>query len=152
MSYPKITAAQVNAKGFDGNFDTPLALELLQNLSFNQVTNALAAGATGVTVNEHVFVAPTKLEITGVNFITTAVNTGASNEPAVKLLSGADEVGTATILLAGSAIGNVAALTLDATKVVVAAGTKLIFRIVNPTATITTALAGKLQIEWKSVV
>lgn len=152
MSYPKITAAQVRAKDFDGNFNVPLALELLQNLSFNQVTNALAAGATGATVNEHVFVAPTKLEVTSVKFITTVINTGASNEPAVKLLAGTNEVATATILLAGAAIGDVATLTLDATKVVVEAGVKLIFRIVNPTATITTPLTGKLQIEWKSVV
>lgn len=152
MSYPKITAAQVQAKNFEGNYDTPLALELLQNLSFNEVTSALAAGATGVTVDEHVFVAPTKLEITGAKFITTVVNTGASNTPLVKLMAGTNEVGTSAAIALGGAIGDVAALTLDATKVVIAAGTKLIFRIVNPTATITTPLTGKLQFEWKSVV
>jgi len=153
MSYPKITAVQVKAKDFDGNFNTPLALELLQNLSFNLVTSALAAGATGVTVNEHVFVAPTKLQITSAKFITTAVNTGAGNEPVVKLLAGTNEVGTtAAIVVAGAAIGDVATLTLDATKVVVEAGVKLILRIVNPAGTITTPLTGKLQFEWNSVV
>ena len=153
MSYPKITSAQVKTKDFDGNFNTPLALELLQNLSFNQVSSALAAGATGVTVNEHIFVTPTKLQITGAKFITTAVNTGSGNEPVVKLMAGTNEVGaTSAIVVAGAAIGDVAALTLDAAKVVVEAGVKLIFRIVNPSGTITTPLTGKLQFEWNSVV
>jgi len=153
MSYPKITSAQVSAKDFEGEHNVQLALEILQNLSFNQVTSALAAGATGVTVNEHVFVTPTKLEITSAKFITTAVNTGADNTPVVKLMADTNEVGaTGAIALSGATIGDVAALTLDAAKVVVEAGVKLILRIVNPTATITTPLTGKLQFEWKSVV
>lgn len=152
MGYPKITAAQVQAKDFAGNYDTPLALELLQNLSFNQVTSALAAGATGVTTLDYVFVAPTKLEITSAKFITTVVNTGADNTPVVKLFAGSDEVGALAAIALGGAVGDAASLVLDAAKVVVAAGAKLILKIINPTATITTALTGKLQFEWKSVV
>ena len=152
MNYPKISSAKVKGTNFEGDYDEQLPLEILQNLCFNQVTNELAASTTGVTVNEHVFIAPTKLEIVSVKFITTAVNTGSGNEPDVKLLAGTDIVATATVLLANAAIGDVAALTLDAAKVVVEAGTKLIHRIVNPSATITTPLKGKLQIEWKSVV
>ena len=153
LQFPLLTDAQVQAKDFFNANDALLALSLLQNLPYVNVTAALAAGATGATVNEHVFVAPCKLEITEAKFITTVINTGTSNEPEVKLLAGTNIVGVSgAIILAGAAVGDVATLTLDATKVVVAAGTKLILRIVNPTATITTALTGKLQFIWKPTV
>lgn len=152
MSYPKITSVQVSTKDYEGNFNTPLALEALQNLSFNLVTTELAAGATGETKDDYIFVAPTKLEITSVKFITTAVNTGAGNTPTVSLRDTINEIGNTGIITLGGAVGDVKAMTLDATKVVLAEGAKLIHRIVNPAGTITTTLKGKLQIEWKSVV
>jgi len=151
--FPLLTNAQVLAKDFMNQGDTVKALDLLQNLPYVNVSAALAAGATGVTTNEHIFVAPCKLEILEAKFITTAVNTGTSNEPEVKLLAGTDIVGVSgAIVLAGAAVGDVATLTLDAAEVVIAAGTKLILRIVNPTATITTPLTGKLQFIWKPTV
>lgn len=153
MGYVKFTADDYNKAAEDWSMvDISRAITTLKELSFNQVTAALAAGATGATTNEHVFVAPTKMKITGVKFITTVVNTGADNAPEVKLLAGANIVGVSGAIALGGAVGDVAALTLDADYVTVAAGTKLIFRIVNPTATITTPLTGKLQIEWHSVV
>jgi len=152
LQFPLLTDAQVQAKDFMNGNDTA-SLAILQNLPYVNVSAALAAGATGVTTNQHIFVAPCKLTILEAKFITTVVNTGTSNEPEVKLLADTDIVGVSgAILLAGAAVGDVATLTLDATKVVVEAGTKLILRIVNPTATITTALTGKLQFIWKPTV
>lgn len=153
MSYIKIAAEDYNktAEEWD-KVDIARAITALKELSYNNVSAALAAGATGATTNEHIFVAPTKMKITSAKFITTVVNTGADNAPEVKLLAGANIVGVSGAIALGGAIGDVAALTLDADYVTIAAGTKLILRIVNPTATITTPLTGKLQIEWHSVV
>jgi hypothetical protein len=151
--YAQLSSSQVDSKDFTGNLSAlPQIAELLQHLSFNQVTAAVAAGATGVTVDEYVFVAPTKLKITNVGFLKTVVQTGSGNTPVVSLRAGANEVGnTGAIQLAG-AVGDVSPLTLDPAQVTIAMGTKLIFRIVNPTATITVALAGKLLIEWEATV
>ena len=152
LQFPLLTDAQVQAKDFMNGNDTA-SLAILQNLPYVNVSAALAAGATGATTNEHIFLAPCKLEILEAKFITTVVNTGTSNEPEVKLLADAAIVGVSgAIVLAGAAVGDVATLTLDAAEVVVEAGTKLILRIVNPTATITTPLTGKLQFIWKPTV
>jgi len=153
VQFPLLTNAEVQAKDFMNQGDITKALDLLQNLPYVNVSSALAAGATGVTVNEHIFVAPCKMEVLQAKFITTAVNTGSGNEPVVKLMAGTDEVGASgAVVVAGAAIGDVASLTLDSAKVVVASGGKLILRIVNPGGTITTPLTGKLQFIWKPTV
>lgn len=153
VQFPLLTDAQVEAKDFMNNGDAVTALHLLQNLPYVNVSSALAAGATGVTTNEHIFVAPCKMVILEAKFITTVINTGSGNEPEVKLLAGSAVVGVSgAIVLAGAAVGDVATLTLDADEVEIAAGTKLILRIVNPSATITTPLTGKLQFIWKPTV
>ena len=149
--YAQLTSSQVDSKDFNNNPNViPQLAEILQHLSFNQVTANLAAGATGATVDDYVFVAPTKLTITNAKFIKTVVQTGSGNTPVVSLRAGANEVGNSGAIQLAGAVGDVAPLTLDPAQVVIAKDTKLIFRIVNPSATITVALAGKLQIEWEA--
>jgi len=81
----------------------------------------------------------------------TTVQTGTGNTPTVRLVEGSNVIGDSGEIALSGAIGDVKALTLDPTKVVLAAGTKLIHRIVNPAGTITVALQGKLQVIWKPV-
>ena len=154
--YPKITSAEISKKDFEGNGDIQKALDILADLPFNQVSAVLTAGATGATVNDYVFVAPTKGKIKSVKFIETAANTGLDNTPVTSLRNATSDVEIAAsgaIALSGSAAGNVVPMTLSATaaNLIFAAGNVLVHRIVNPTATITTPLAGKLQIEWYSI-
>lgn len=155
MSYVKFAAEDYNKKAEDWNMvDISRAITALKELSFNNVSSELAAGATGVTTNDLVFVMPTKGKLTSVKFIKTSVNTGADNTPVVSLrnLTTNEEIGTTAAIALGGAVGDVHSLTLNTAKVELPAGTVLQLRIVNPTATITTALKGKSQIEWHSVV
>ncbi len=152
MNYPKITLDQVTQKDFTGNGNDVLALDTLRNLSFNVTTPEVTGGAANSTVSEYVFVAPTKMEVTGAKFIISQVNVGASNTPTVSVKNGANVVASKDIQLGGSA-GNVAKLDLTAANVVANEGDVLTCNIVTPSAaTVTTALKGKFQIEWKSVV
>jgi hypothetical protein len=149
VKFPVLTDAQVAEVDFFNNHNAMRALDVLQNLPYVLVSGILAAGATGDTTNEHVFVAPVKGEILEVKFIMTTVQTGTSNTPVVKLMNGTAEVGASAAIALSGAIGDVASVVLDTAEVDFAAGDKLIFRIVNPTATITVAIQGKLQIIWK---
>lgn len=156
MSYPKITSAEINKKDFEGQGDITKALDILADLPFNVVTAVLTAGATGETKDDYVFVAPTKGKIKSVKFLETAANTGAGNTPVVSLrnaTSNKELAASAAIALSGSAAGNIVPMTLTTTTadLTFASNDVLLHRIVNPTATITTALAGKLQIEWYSI-
>lgn len=148
--FPQISDAKVQGKDFMNQNDAELALFHLQNLPFVLVTSELTGGASGATVNDFVFSAPVKGEVVDVKFIKTVVNVGADNTPTVRLVNGSNVVGELATIALGGAIGDVGSLTLDAAKVALAAGDKLVFRIVTPTATVTTALRGKLQIIWKA--
>lgn len=149
--FPQISNAQATQKGFFNEANMAMAIDHLQNLPYITVTATLAGGASGATTNDYVFVAPCKGEVLEVKFIKTVVNTGADNTPVVKLMNGSNEVAASAAVALGGAIGDVHSLTLDATKVALAAGDKLIHRIVTPSATVTVALVGKLQIIWKPV-
>jgi hypothetical protein len=152
VKFPQISNAQATQKGFFNEANMAMAIDHLQNLPYVMVTAELAGGASGATTNDYVFTAPCKGEVLEVKFIKTVVNTGSSNEPVVKLMNGSNEVAaSAAIALSGGAVGDVHSLVLDATKVALAAGDKLIHRIVTPSATVTVALKGKLQIIWKPV-
>lgn len=147
--FPQITDAKVQSKDFMNQNDAQLALFHLQNLPYITVSAEVTGGASGSTVNDFIFVAPVKGEVVDAKFIKTQVNVGTDNTPVVKLVNGSNVVAeTAAVALSG-AIGDVHALTLDSAKVALAAGDKLVFRIVTPSATVTTALKGKLQIMWK---
>lgn len=147
--FPQITDAKVQSKDFMNQNDAQLALFHLQNLPYITVTAEFAGGASGSTVNDFVFVAPCKGEVVDVKFIKTVVNVGADNTPTVRLVNGSNVVAELATIALGGAIGDVGSLTLDSAKVALAAGDKLVFRIVTPTATVTTAIKGKLQIMWK---
>ena len=152
VRFPQITDAQVAAVDFMNIPNAKLALDLLQNLPYVETTRESTAGATGETVNALVFVAPVAMEIQKVDFITTVVQTGTGNTPTVSLYEGANEVAVSAAIDLGGAIGDSEALVVDAAKSTLEAGDKLTFRIVNPSATITVALSGFLQIIWKPVV
>lgn len=147
--FPQISDAKVQAKDFMNQNDAQLALYHLQNLPYITVSAEVSGGASGSTVNDFIFVAPCKGEVIDVKFIKTQVNVGADNTPTVRLVNGSNVVGELATIALGGAIGDAGSLTLDPAKVALSAGDKLVFRIVTPTATVTTALKGKLQLIWK---
>lgn len=150
--YPKLTNAQVAEKDFNNNGNDLLALHLLKNLCFNEVTGVLAGGASDSTTSEAVFVAPTKLQVVSVKFIRTAMNTGEDNTPEVELVQGANTIVAQEIIPLAGAVGDVTPVPLVPDHVVVPEGTVLKLVIITPVSTVTTALKGKLQIEWNPVV
>ncbi len=149
--YPQLSNAKVQKKDFMNQNDAELALYHLQNLPFVVVTDEHTGGASDSTANDYVFVAPCKGEVLGAKFIKTQVNVGTGNTPTVRLVNGSNVVAELATIALGGAIGDVNSLTLDSAKVALAAGDKLVFRIVTPASTVTTAIKGKLQIEWKPV-
>lgn len=150
--YPKITDEMVSQKDFYNNpANAVLAMENLKDLCFNHVSQDVTAGASGATVTEYAFVAPTKLQIVKANFLVVTPQEGTGNTPTVKVQVGSDDVAaSAAIALSGSA-GDVKALVVDQDKKVIAAGSVIKFAIVNPAGTITTALKGKFQVEWNAI-
>lgn len=129
----------------------PILAAKLQELSYNQVTLTATAGASGATVTKYVFTAPCKMKITRVIGTVDVVPTGADNTPTLALYNGSDKVGESSAIALTAAIGDNKEFTLDSDHVEVAKGDKLTFKIVNPTATITTAAQAHLQIEWHAI-
>lgn len=150
--YPKITTEMVSQKDFYNNpANVASAMEYLKDLSFNHVSQDVTAGASGATVTEYAFVAPTKLQIVEAKFLVVTPQVGTGNTPVVKLQVGSDDIAaSAAIALSGSA-GDVKPLVVDQDKKVIAAGSVIKLAIVNPAGTITTALKGKFQFAWNSI-
>jgi hypothetical protein len=153
MKYPKISSESIRLRD---SKNEPLcmheAFHTVKDMPFLFVTEEVAAGSTGATATSFVFVAPTKIKIERVNFIMTTVQTGTGNLPVVKLGEGSNVIAESEeIALAGS-IGSVIPLVVDDEKCVLNEGTALKFLIVNAAGTITTALKGKLQVEFTSVI
>lgn len=150
--YPKLTDEDLSKKEFFGIAgNAELALKNQKDQCFNVISADITAGASGATVTELVFIAPTKLKIISANFLVVTPQTGTGNTPVVKLQQGSTDIAaTGAIALSGAA-GDVEALTVNADECEIDAGTVLKAAIVNPAGTITTALKGKLQIEWNSI-
>lgn len=149
--YTKITEKQVESYDKYGMHNAIKVGAILAALPGNFVTPNVTAGATGATVTENVFVCPTKLNITKATFVIGVVQTGADNTPTVSLynLTKAETIGvTAAIALAGT-IGDKKTLVLTAANVDCNEDDVLQMKIINPTATITVALQGKVQFDWE---
>jgi len=140
-----------NVKALD-EYGTFKQGKLLQNLSYCNMSVVSEAGATGVTVSVLTFVAPVKMKITGVKALTHVANVGSSNAPTISLEYSSNVIASGVKALSGAA-GDVDTLALnsDTTKLEVPAGGVLIFKIVNPTATITTAWKGMLSFVWNAI-
>lgn len=151
VQYPQLTDAQIMSRDHERLPNLDKFGTLLKNMPHEIVSSVITAGASGVTVNDFIFVLPVKAEILKAEFIMTTVQTGTGNTPTVRLVEGSNVIGETDAIALSGAIGDVKALTLDAMKVVLAAGTKLIHRVVNPAGTITVAIQGKLQVIWKPV-
>ncbi|HEX2868710.1 MAG TPA: hypothetical protein VHO03_16840 [Ignavibacteriales bacterium] len=155
MKYAKLTDADVQKVDFMNQGDAKAALDLLQNMPFNVVSPKVTAGATDTTVTENIFAAPTKCQIARARFIIDVVQVGDGNTPTISLINTDDTnavVATKADLALAKSAGDVIELTVDADKATLDAGDVLALSLINPAGTITTALAGKLQIEWVSVV
>lgn len=146
----QLTDADVKAHDEYGTFKLG---KLLQNLSYCNTTMQSAAGASGATVSLHVFIAPVKMKITSVKALTNVINTGADNAPTISLEYSSNVIASGIKALDGAAVGDVNALALntDESKLEVPAGGILVFKIVNPTATITTAWKGILSFVWNAI-
>lgn len=149
MIYPQITDEEIQDKNFMNQGPIEKAMHYLQNMPHEIVTAVLAAGASGATTSDFVFVAPVKGEVLDVKFIMTKVQTGTGNTPVAKLVNGSADVAESAAIALSGAIGDVINVAVDADEAEFAAGDKLKFSIVNPAGTITVALEGKLQIIWK---
>jgi len=150
--YPKITTEMVSQKDFYNNpANVAAAMEYLKDLSFNHVSQDVTAGASGATVTEYAFVAPTKLQIVEAKFLVVTPQVGADNTPVVKLQVGSDDIAASAAIALGGSAGDVKPLVVDQDKKVIAAGSVIKLAIVNPAGTITTALKGKFQFAWNSI-
>lgn len=152
MGYIKITDAQKRLYDEMKSLGQVGVASELQNLTFNNVTSVSTAGSTGATTTNFVFKAPTKALVTGATVLITTANTGSSNTPDVQLYNETQGniIATATVALSHTA-GDTQTMTLTAANQDIALGDVLSVRIVNPSATITVALAAKVQFEWHSV-
>lgn len=129
----------------------PKLVSILSKLSFNNVSDPVTGGSTGTNVDKYFFVAPCKMIVTKATFIVDVANVGADNTPAVSLREGSNQVGISAAIALSGAAGDVHNVVLDPAKVEIAKGAKLFVRVATPSATISTALVGKLQIEWNAI-
>ena len=151
--YPTISANQIESLDKYGNHNAVAVAQILSELTREVVSPKVTAGATGVTVTENFFVVPAKGLIEKATFIMDTVQTGSGNTPTVSLfnLTKNETIAvTGEIALSGT-IGDKHTLVLDAAKVDVNEGDVLQVKVINPSATITVALAGKVQVAWHSV-
>lgn len=149
--YIKLTQEQIEKAD---KYGLPMDLaNKLSQLSYPHVTPKVTAGASGATVTEFVFIAPTKLTIEKCSVIIDTPNVGTGNTPDVKLMNGNTVLATANIALSKSA-GDIVACTLNSTpaNLVIDEGTALKVSVVNPAGTITTALSCKMQFDWHATV
>jgi len=151
--YAKISDAQEKiADQFAISSGVPFG-SVFQNLSFNEISSIITAGATGVTVKENFFVAPTKALITKVTAITEVVNAGADNTPTVALynFTTSKQIAVSEAIALEGTIGNKTTLVIDPLYDEIADGDVLQVWVINPTATIDIALKVKVQMEWNSI-
>lgn len=153
MSYPKITSKQATSYDKYGNHNAIEVGKILSEFSNVDVSQKVVAGDSGATVTENFFITPEKMVVTKATFVMDKVQTGTDNTPTVSLYNLTKNVTigiTAAIPLSGT-IGNTYNLVLDSSKVVCDKGDVLQVKIINPTATITVALEGKVQMEWNTI-
>lgn len=151
--YAKISNAQEKtADQFAISSGVPFG-SIFQNLSFNEISSTVTAGADGATVKSNFFVAPTKSLITKVQAMIEVVNAGADNTPTVALynFTTSRQIAVSSAIALGGTIGDVVNLTIDPVYDEISEGDVLQIWVVNPTATIDTALQVKVQMEWNSI-
>ena len=148
--FPQVSSKQVEQYDKYGMHNAVPVAEILSEFPGVFVSHRVVAGVTGATVTENAFICPVDLNITKATFIMDVVQTGTDNTPTVSLynLTKRETIAvTGAIALSGT-IGNKSTLVLDTTKVDCSAGDVLQVNIINPTATITVALEGKVQVEY----